>query len=439
MTQPLRHGELYHENWIGGLVPQSKIKKLGHLFDLISSGTTPATDRQEYYDGDIPWITTSELRETLITAANVHVTRQALADHSALRIYDPGTLLIAMYGATIGRLGILGIPAATNQACCAMSRPNGVDTKYIYYALLAGREVLIEQASGGGQPNINQEKIRAFKLPAPPLDFQIAVGRFLDSETASIDVLISSKQRLLDLLAEKRRAIVTEAVMRGLNHAAPLRPSGVDWLGKIPTHWEAVPLRFLVSFSGGATPDTRNLDYWNGKIPWVSPKDMKRDFINDAEDHVSEAALHSSALKMIDPDAILIVVRGMILAHSFPTAINTVPVTINQDMKALRCAEQIAPAFLMDVLKGAKDYLVSLADSSAHGTKKLETEALGRFEVPVPPLAEQHEIVRHIATEAAKIDTLCTATERSITLLKERRAALIAAAVTGQVEIPGAA
>ena len=166
---------------------------------------------------------------------------------------------------------------------------------------------------------------------------------------------------------------------------------------------------------------------------------MKRDFIDDAEDHVSESALDNSALKMIEPDAILIVVRGMILAHSFPTAINIVPVTINQDMKALRCAEKIAPAFLVDVLKGAKEYLVSLADSSAHGTKKLETEALGRFEVPVPTMEEQLEIVRHIATETTKIDRLRAATEHSITLLNERRGALIAAAVTGQIDIPEAA
>jgi type I restriction enzyme S subunit len=97
------------------------------------------------------------------------------------------------------------------------------------------------------------------------------------------------------------------------------------------------------------------------------------------------------------------------------------------------------PAYLVAVLKGAKDYLVSLADSSAHGTKKLETETLGRFEVPVPPLDEQQQIVEHISTETAKIDRLRTATENSIALLKERRAALIAAAVTGQLEIPEAA
>lgn len=128
----------YDDDWIGKSIPRFQIKKLGYLFDLISSGTTPRTDKGTYYEGDIPWITTSELRETLIASANTRLTRQALEDHSALRVYEPGTLLIAMYGATIGRLAILGIAAATNQACCALAKPNGVDTKFIYYTLLAG-------------------------------------------------------------------------------------------------------------------------------------------------------------------------------------------------------------------------------------------------------------------------------------------------------------
>lgn len=320
-------------------------------------------------------------------------------------------------------------------------RPGQLDAKFCRYVLreptfLAEVEI---RSTGISYPAINASEVGDIPIPYPPLPDQAVIADFIEAESNHIDALIAAKQRLLDLLAEKRRAIVAEAIMRGLNPAAPMRSSGIDWLGDIPAHWEAIPLRFLVSFSGGATPDTRNLDYWSGVIPWVSPKDMKRDFIDDAEDHVSEAALDNSALKMIEPDAILIVVRGMILAHSFPTAINKVPVTINQDMKALRCAERIAPAFLVDVLKGAKDYLVSLADSSAHGTKKLETEALGRFEVPVPPIDEQREIVRHIATETAKIDRLRAATEHSVTLLKERRGALIAAAVTGQIDIPEAA
>jgi type I restriction enzyme S subunit len=320
-------------------------------------------------------------------------------------------------------------------------RPGQLDPGFCRYAVREPRFLAeVEMRSTGiSYPAINASEIGDISIALPELPVQQRTSAFLDAELTQLDTLIEAKQKLLGLLAEKRRTLVAEAVMRGLNRSAPVRPSGIDWLGDIPGHWASVPLRYLVSFMGGATPDTKNEEYWAGDIPWVSPKDMKRDFITDAEDHVSEQALADSALKMIDEGAVLIVVRGMILAHSFPTAVNTVPVTINQDMKALRCDERISPRFLKAVLEGATQYLVDQADSSAHGTKKLETGVLGALGIPVPPLDEQEQIVARIAEERVKIDKLATATQRSITLLKERRSALIAAAVTGQIAIPEAA
>jgi type I restriction enzyme S subunit len=162
---------------------------------------------------------------------------------------------------------------------------------------------------------------------------------------------------------------------------------------------------------------------------------MKQDEIKDAEDHVSTLALSSSALRLIDPVVVLIVVRGMILAHSFPTAVTTQPVTINQDMKALRCRELLEPRYLRDFLRGLEALLVSITEESAHGTRRLESEVLGRFQVCMPPIDEQRAIVAHIAGETAKLDALRAATERTIALLRERRAALICAAVTGRMTI----
>ena len=119
--------------------------------------------------------------------------------------------------------------------------------------------------------------------------------------------------------------------------------------------------------------------------------------------------------------------------------ITTAPVTINQDLKALRCEANLTPRFLQAVFQGLAGVLVSLTDESAHGTKKLDTEVLGRFAIPLPGPEEQVAIVLYVKSESAKLDALRSAAERTIALLKERRAALIAAAVTGQLDIPGAA
>jgi len=190
--------------WLGAIPEHWENWKISHAFQKIGSGTTPSTNRYDYYDGDVPWINTSELRENIITDTSVKITKKALLDNSVLNLYSPGTLLIAMYGATIGRLGILGITACTNQACCALANPILLDTKFVFYWLWMRRNELIILSSGGGQPNINQEKIRSIKIPAPPLPEQQKIAEFLDQETSKIDKLITKKERLIELLKEKR-------------------------------------------------------------------------------------------------------------------------------------------------------------------------------------------------------------------------------------------
>ena len=287
------------------------------------------------------------------------------------------------------------------------------------------------------QNNISMEAIPRIRVPLPSRPHQQVVVEYLDRETARLDALVVAKERVLGLLAEKRRALITRAFTRGLDPHALLRDSGVSWLGEIPAHWEIVALRFLVHLTSGSTPDTGNQEYWNGDIPWISPKDMKQADIDDAQDHVSELALTETGINLINAGAVLIVVRGMILLHSFPIAINTRPVTINQDMKALRCSPVLASHYLRDVFRGLEEHIVSIADSSAHGTRKLETEVLGHLKIPLPPLAEQQKIMTHLNKVVSKIEALCSATAATVALLKERRAALISAAVIGRIDLQG--
>ncbi len=317
-----------------------------------------------------------------------------------------------------------------------------LDSRFLYYITVDPRFRQLGEAcmtGTAGQQRVPEDFVRDVRVLVLPLSQQHAIADLLDFETARLDALVAAKGRLLGLLTEKRRALITRVVTRGLDPNAPLRDSGIPWLGEIPAHWEIVALRFLVHLSSGATPDTGRPEYWDGEIPWVSPKDMKQDEITDAQDHVSKLALSESSLRMIEPGAVLIVVRGMILAHSFPTAVTRKPVTINQDMKALHCCSMLDPHYLRNYLRGIEGHTVSLADSSAHGTRRLETEKLGRLEILLPPLPEQQQIVAYINEATASLDALQSATGNSIDLLKERRPALIAAAVAGQIDVGGAA
>lgn len=208
------------------------------------------------------------------------------------------------------------------------------------------------------------------------------------------------------------------------------KASGAHWVADVPADWDVVPLAYLVRLLGGATPDTSKTEYWDGTIPWVSPKDMKVAKIADAEDHVSFEALQNSPLQMIPADTVLFVVRGMILAHSFPVAVTTAPVTINQDMKGAVCGERLLPRFLAWALDGLEGLLVSLADESAHGTRKLETGTITRLPFLLPPRTAQHAISDFLDRETTRIDALVAKKRTLIERLKEKRTALISRTVT---------
>nr|WP_256254529.1 restriction endonuclease subunit S [Burkholderia ubonensis] len=165
---------------------------------------------------------------------------------------------------------------------------------------------------------------------------------------------------------------------------------------ELPSGWESVTFPDLCEIGGGATPSKGKAAYWDGSIPWVSPKDMKVDFISDAQDHISELALSETRLPLVPPHSILIVVRGMILAHSFPVATTEVGVTINQDMKSLTPLKTALAPYLVLVCRGFKHEILALVERSTHGTCKLQSERLFAFRFGLPPLAEQARIVSRV-------------------------------------------
>jgi type I restriction enzyme S subunit len=156
---------------------------------------------------------------------------------------------------------------------------------------------------------------------------------------------------------------------------------------------------------------------------------MKRDLIDDSEDHITEAALEGTTVELVPAGSVLVVVRGMILAHTLPVAVTTQAVTINQDIKALRCGPRLLPRFLQAVLQGQSHWLLSLADQSAHGTKKLETDILRHFEIPCPSPAVQQSVVAFLDREIGRIDALTAAKQRLLDLILEKRKAIVASAI----------
>lgn len=421
--------------WLGKVPSHWEVWKVTHGFNRIGSGTTPKSDNPIFYDGDIPWVTTSELRETVILDTSQKVTEEAVATYSALKTYPKGSLAIAMYGATIGRLGILGVDATFNQACCVYAEPTVFDTRFVYYWLWMRRPILISLSNGGGQPNLSQDDLKKIWIPTPKIYEQKAIVRFLDHKTAQIDALIAKKQLLLDKLAEQRTALISQAVTKGLDPAVPMKNSGVNWLGDIPAHWSYKRLKFLVTVQGGGTPNTGKPEYWNGDIPWVSPKDMKYDFIDATEDYLTQKGVEESATRLINSNAVLIVVRSGILRHTIPVARNTCLVSLNQDMKALTTNTELNPGYLHWFINGLQKGLLPLWSKPGCTVESIELNYLLNTHIPLPPHGEQQQIEDYVADIRDDFNNRLAKVEEVIQKLNEYRAALITNAVTGKIDV----
>ena len=197
--------------WMPEIAADWKMFKIGRAFRT-GSGTTPKADNPAYFGGTYPWINTGDLRDGKVDAPNRFVTEVALADYSSLKFYEPGTLLVAMYGATIGRLGRLGIRACLNQACCAIYKPTEVSLDYAYYWFLGHRNDIVKMGTGGGQPNISQEVITALRIPSPSTGIQVEIVKMLEGEHQNAENLLELLARQTDLYLERKQALITAAV-----------------------------------------------------------------------------------------------------------------------------------------------------------------------------------------------------------------------------------
>jgi type I restriction enzyme S subunit len=315
--------------------------------------------------------------------------------------------------------------------------PASSDARFVRYCLLTHEVISAIDGStyGSKMPRADWSFIGGLKLPYPSQTSQERIANFLDDKTARIDALIAEKERLKDAVSELFKARLGTAVVEGLDRTTRLVAEQAKGFEQVRADWSLVPLKHLASFSGGMTPSKDNSEFWVGDIPWVSPKDMKRFVLPDSEDHISELALETTSLKLQPVNSVLVVVRGLILAHTFPVAMNSVPVTVNQDMKALRPKAGISAKYLAWMLRGLQPLMLSLTEESAHGTKALRTDQWANQHVPVPTPDEQDRLVAAFERWDTETVALSQHLGEHIARLREYRSSLISAAVTGQLDI----
>jgi type I restriction enzyme S subunit len=325
---------------------------------------------------------------------------------------------------------------AVGQETVLLRRNSGVDPIFLRYALV-GAEASQAVASvmvGSTFRRINVSAIRALPIVLPPPDEQRVIAGYLDHETARIDTLIEEQQRLIEMLRERRRALRVHIVLHGITPTDEVA-SPLPWARKISRSWTVVPLTSVAQLESGHTPTRSREDWWTDcHISWVSLHDVGTmrgiKYLHETAQRISDAGIANSSARLL-PARTVVLSRDATVGRS---AIMGVPMATSQHFAAWICGPLLDPEYLWALFA---DAMQPFFDSFQNGST-IRTVGMGdlkAFRIPLPPLDEQRRIVRYLDDETPKIDTLIAETERFIELARERRAALITAAVTGQIDV----
>jgi len=280
------------------------------------------------------------------------------------------------------------------------------------------------------------EEILKANVAIPSVQEQTFIAAALDRETARIDALIAKKIRFIELLKEKRQALITHAVTKGIDPGVTIKDSGVEWIGHVPVHWTSLPIRRVAKLESGHTPSRSVPSYWvNCTIPWFTLADIwqvrkeGRVFVSETSEKVSELGVANSSARKLPAGTVIL---SRTASVGFP-AIMGCEMATSQDFAAWVCSERLSNEFLYLCLMAMRDELGRLTMGSTH--KTIYMPDIEQLRCPLPPILEQKRIVDFVSGQTKRFDELMAKVEHSVALLKERRSALITAAVTGQIDL----
>ena len=431
--------------WLGQVPAHWRLDRLKRSVSSCKNGVWGDEPRQD--DNDIPCVRVADFdRQALRVELSEPTLRNVLQKERIDRILVRGDLLLEKSGG--GELQPVGCvvlyddprPAVCSNFVARMRMAQGMNPsywRYVHAAAYAARLNTRSIKQTSGIQNLDQQQYLDERAPFPPQDEQVRVASFLDRETAKIDALVTGQQRLIELLKEKREAVISNAVAKGLNPDASMKPSGIWWLGDVPEHWRLGPLKqFCDDITDGAhiSPETEN-----GVYPFISTKDVGDNSI-DFENCLRTSAssfeyLVRNRCRPVSGDVLFskdgTIGRTIVVSDDLEFVVASSLIIIRPSNLALEprflhflCQSRSTAAQVETFVKGA-------------GLPRLSIQSLRRVVGAIPPKHEQKAIVAFLECETEKYDALAAEAERAIELLQERRAALISAAVTGKIDLRG--
>lgn len=327
-------------------------------------------------------------------------------------------LPLVLFGDHTRVVKFIDFPFATGADGTKLLRPAraGLDARFLYYALLN-----VDLPSRGYNRHFGLLNERRLSYPVD-IGEQHAIAGVLSKLQAGVEL----QGRTVATLKELKAATMARLFRKGLR-GEPLKQTEI---GEIPKSWEVVQLRSVVEPVSGGTPSKGRPEWWDGSIPWASPKDMKSPRLLDTEDHISAEALAAGS-RLVPPKTVFVVTRGMILAKDLPVAITEVPMAFNQDMRALLPTGGIDPDYLLYAITMRKGALSSSIGTTAHGTRRLGSASLEALALPRPDSEEQKRIAEILSCLERREDLA----RRRAGALRDLFAVMLEMLVTGQLRL----
>ena len=348
-----------------------------------------------------------------------------------------GDMLITKDG-TIGKVAKvtnLDKPACLNSGIFVIKQKGSFFNQgFLYWMLCSNvlKEFNVYTQTGATIAHLYQNVFENMPCLLPPISEQQAIATYLDTVTSKIDEAIAQQQKMIDLLNERKQIIINNAVTKGLNPDAPMKDSGVEWIGKIPEHWEVMKTSHIFHHIGsGTTPKSGREDYYSeDAIPFLQTGDLNDGFINETSKHITEKALRDTNLKLYPKGSLVVAMYGATIGK---LGILNIDTTVNQACCVLPTSDRVGNKFAMHVLSTAKADL--LLKSRGGGQPNISQDTIRNVKIVVPPLAEQNEIVQYIEHSCTPIDGAISNATKQISLLQERKQIIINDVVTGKVKV----
>jgi type I restriction enzyme, S subunit len=368
---------------------------------------------------------------------------QISMDYSKYQLVEVGDFAMNHMDLLTGYVDIAKVRGVTSPDYRVFSiRDSAIcNEQYLLYLFQMGYKNRIFYAYGQGSSQLGRwrmptEQFHELAFPLPPISEQIHIAAFLRCETAKIDKLVAEQQRLMELLKEKRQSVISLAVTKGLNPAVPLKPSGIEWLGDVPEHWDVLPIKRIVSTPVTDGPhETPN--FIDEGVPFVSAEAVSSGAINFSKVRacISEEDNARYSLKYAPKLHDIYMVKSGATTGVTAIVEDRTDFNIWSPLAVIRCNSDSVPRFVLNFMR-SKHFQEAVALNWSFGTQQnIGMGVIENLAVTVPPLAEQLEIAEILKSESTKFDDLTVQAQSAIDLLLERRTALVSSAVIGQVDV----